>query len=198
MPDFEAMRTAFGNAPANQHLGSTLLEASEGRARVAMPPRVELLQENGVVHGGYLSTLADTAAVYAVVSTLAEGQGITGVEFKVNFVRPGRLDGGGIEAVGSVVKAGRTLAVVDVEVVQGGVGRVCFASRLFLAVARASGGAALAPGHSLFRCGFSPSLIGAQANGAFVLPGLWHKRFPCSVCPEHTGAQACNLPSEYR
>ena len=59
---------------------------------------VPLIQEKGVVHGGFLSTLMDSAAVYAIVPDLAVDAGLPGVEFKVNFMRPGRLDRGEIEA----------------------------------------------------------------------------------------------------
>ena len=119
MPDFDALRSVFTAAPANRHLGSNLVEAADGRACVAMTAKPELVQENGVIHGGYLSTLADTAAVYAVVSKLEEGFRPTGVEFKINFMRPGRPGAGDIEARAGVVQRGRTLAIVDVEVFQG-------------------------------------------------------------------------------
>lgn len=112
------IRTVFESTPANRLLGTRLLSCGEDRARVALPVRPELIQENGVVHGGFLATLLDTAAVYAIVPDLKDGCGIVGVEFKVNFIRPGRADGGDIEARARVIKRGRTLSLVDVEAFQ--------------------------------------------------------------------------------
>jgi uncharacterized protein (TIGR00369 family) len=112
------IRSVFEATPANRWLGSKLLTCGQDRALVALPIRPEFIQENGVVHGGFLSTLLDTAAVYAVVPDLPPDKGIVGVEFKVNFVKPGRRDGGEIEARARVVKRGRTLALVDVEAFQ--------------------------------------------------------------------------------
>ena len=108
----------FDSTPANALLGMQLESCDETSARVSLPVRSELIQEEGVVHGGLLSTLADTAAVYSIVPTLADGAGITGVEFKVNFMRPGLATGGVIEARAELVKRGRTLSLVDVEVFQ--------------------------------------------------------------------------------
>ena len=62
--------------------------------------------------------LADTAAVYVLFPDLPPNTRLAGVEFKVSFARPGRAGGGDIEARADLVKNGRTLAVVGVEVFQ--------------------------------------------------------------------------------
>ena len=53
-----------------------------------------------------------------MVSELQADQGVTGVEFKINFMRAGREGRGDIEARAKIIKLGRTLAIVDVEVFQ--------------------------------------------------------------------------------
>src|SRR5882672_8871751 len=70
----------------NRLLGLTLKRRDEQGAIVAMAARPELAQEYGVVHGGLLAALADSAAVYALLPKLAAGEGMTSVEFKVNFL----------------------------------------------------------------------------------------------------------------
>jgi acyl-CoA thioesterase len=112
------IQTIFARTPANRLIGSRLVSCGDGQACVALPVRPELIQEKGVVHGGFLSTLMDSAAVYAIVPDLAVDAGLTGVEFKVNFMRPGRLDRGEIEARSKLVKRGQTLSIVDVEALQ--------------------------------------------------------------------------------
>jgi uncharacterized protein (TIGR00369 family) len=107
----------------NRLLGLTMKERDERGATVVMRPRPEFAQEYGVVHGGLLAAVADTAAVYALLPRLAEGEAMTSVEFKVNFLAPADPDGGEIEARATIVKAGRTIRVAQVDVRQAPAGR---------------------------------------------------------------------------
>ena len=66
-----------------------------------------------------LSALADTAAVYAVLPGLGANERMTSIEFKVNFLAGARPDGGEIVGRSTIVRRGRTVAVVRAEVHQG-------------------------------------------------------------------------------
>lgn len=70
----------------------------------------------GTVHGGWLSTLLDTALACAVHSTLAPGQGYTTLELKVNFVRPVVESTGDLTYVGRVVHVGGRIATAEARV----------------------------------------------------------------------------------
>lgn len=110
----------FAESPINRELGFRLLRSEDGCGEVALTPRPELLQEGGVVHGGVLSALADTAGVYALLPrAIEDGRFLTGIEFKVNFLSPARLEGGDLVARSRITKRGRTLAIVEVDVFQG-------------------------------------------------------------------------------
>jgi uncharacterized protein (TIGR00369 family) len=111
----------FSGVPLNAHLGFALREHSGEGATVAFTPRPEHAQEYGVVHGGILSALADTAAVYAIHPGLRSGERMTSIEFKVNFLAAARPEGGEIVARSTMVRRGRTVAVVRVDVTQGDV-----------------------------------------------------------------------------
>jgi uncharacterized protein (TIGR00369 family) len=104
--------------PCNRLLGLTLRARDESGATVVMAPRPELAQEYGVVHGGFLAALADTAAVYALLPKLKSDERMTSIEFKVNFLGPGDPSGGELVAKATIVKAGRTVRVVTVDVRQ--------------------------------------------------------------------------------
>ena len=104
--------------PSNRLLGLVVREQSDGGATVTMAPRPELAQEYGVVHGGFLAALADTAAVYALLPRLAASERMTSIEFKVNFLAPADPAGGELVAKATVVKAGRTVRVATVDVHQ--------------------------------------------------------------------------------
>ena len=111
----------FDRTPINRHLGFRLVEAGSGSATVEMEARPEYAQEEGVVHGGILTALADTAAVYALLPDLPRDRTVTSIEFKVNFLRPAKPTGGVLQAKSRIVRRGRTIAVCDVEVHQNAV-----------------------------------------------------------------------------
>ena len=83
-----------------------------------MPMKRYFGQEAGVVHGGVLSTLADTAAVYTLFPYLEEGESMTSIEFKMNFLRPALIDGGSVTARANLVRRGSRIALCEVDVFQ--------------------------------------------------------------------------------
>lgn len=78
----------------------------------------DLTQQTGVLQGGVLSALADAAAVHLFLPYLAEHQIMTSIEFKMNFLRPVRVAGGGVTARSSALHCGRKVGVAEVEVTQ--------------------------------------------------------------------------------
>ncbi len=83
-----------------------------------MPLKPSYLQEGEVVHGGIISALADTTAVYAIYPQIPNHQTMTSIEFKVNFLAPASLADGRLRAVASIVKRGKKIVVCEVEVFQ--------------------------------------------------------------------------------
>ncbi len=108
----------FARVPIHEFLGFVLERCSEEGAEISMSPRAEFLQEGSVVQGGILSALADTTAAYCLIPTLPPQTTITGVEFKVNFLRPATIAKGLLRARGRVVRRGRNIAVCEVAVEQ--------------------------------------------------------------------------------
>jgi uncharacterized protein (TIGR00369 family) len=108
----------FSAVPINKHLGLELRASSREGATVALPGREALTQEYGVVHGGILATVADTAAVYALHPFLEDGERMTSVEFKVNFLAPALFARGEVVAQSTVIRRGRSIAVARVDVRQ--------------------------------------------------------------------------------
>ena len=97
---------------ACQALGMRVLDVSPGRASLAMTVREEMLNGHDLCHGGYITTLADSAFAYACNSydelTMASG-------LAIDFLAPARLGETLTAAAHEVSKAGRT-GVYDVEV----------------------------------------------------------------------------------
>jgi 1,4-dihydroxy-2-naphthoyl-CoA hydrolase len=88
--------------------------ADEVRARLAW--REELCTAGGLMHGGALMSLADCAGGLCAYLNLPEGaSGTATIQSGTNFLRPVR--DGYVEAVSRPVSVGRTVIVVETELV---------------------------------------------------------------------------------
>ena len=67
-------------------LGFELVKLAKGRVQVRMPHNRAATQMAGLLHGGALTTLADTAAAIGTLSDLPEGWQSVTSELKVNFI----------------------------------------------------------------------------------------------------------------
>ena len=89
-----------------------LIEVSEGRAIFEGEPGEEHYNPIGVVHGGYASTLLDSAMGCAVHTTLPAGSAYTTLTIEVKLVRPITADSGKLRCEAEVQHRGRRQATV--------------------------------------------------------------------------------------
>jgi len=105
--------------PLAATLGIRLGEASPTRVQVELDWREELCTAGGVLHGGALMSLADTAgAVCAFLNLPDRAQGTTTIESKTNLLAAVRE--GVVTATTAPLHVGRTLIVVETEMRAGG------------------------------------------------------------------------------
>jgi len=96
-------------------LGIEILEIDEGRVRMRLPLRPELLAPNGYLHAGTVVGLADSACGYGCIASLPEGAtGFTTIELKTNFLAT--VLEGTLFAESRRVHGGRTTQVWDATV----------------------------------------------------------------------------------
>src|SRR3954469_12541896 len=110
-------------------LGTELDVFEPGKAQLSLAMAPKLLQQNGFVHGGVLSYLADNALTYAGGSVL--GAAVLTSEFKINYLRPA-VGGERLVALATVVGSGRTQAVCRCDVyveAAGGDRKLCAAAQ---------------------------------------------------------------------
>jgi 1,4-dihydroxy-2-naphthoyl-CoA hydrolase len=99
-------------------LGIRVVSASAEAVQVELDWREDLCTAAGVLHGGALMSLADTAGAVCAVFNLPEGAtGTTTVESKTNLLAAVRE--GTVTAVATPLKAGSTLIVVETEMRDG-------------------------------------------------------------------------------
>ena len=114
-PEIQArIRTSFERQGLMRHLGARLAHIGPGRVHVLLASRPEVTQQHGYIHAGATSAIADSAGGYAALTLFPDRTEVLTVEFKINLLAPAAGDH--IEAVGTVLKAGRTLTVCQLEV----------------------------------------------------------------------------------
>jgi uncharacterized protein (TIGR00369 family) len=99
--------------PIAKLLEIDVVEIGDGRATFEGTPGEQHYNPIGVVHGGYVTTLLDSAMGCAVETLQSAGTGYTTLELKVNFTRPLTVDTGRVLAEGVVVHAGSRVATAE-------------------------------------------------------------------------------------
>src|SRR6266545_1784218 len=89
-------------APFEEYLGMRIEEAAEGKAILSMPFKVKLSQGKGLMHGGAVTALADTAVAMAIKSVLPEGTNFVTTDLSLKFHAP--IHGGVVKAVAQAVR----------------------------------------------------------------------------------------------
>ncbi len=84
-------------APFERTLGMKIGSYGEGEAVLTMPFTIKLAQGKGLLHGGAVTTLADTSAAMAIKTLLPEDTHFATVELTTRFLAPVR--GGTVTAL---------------------------------------------------------------------------------------------------
>jgi uncharacterized protein (TIGR00369 family) len=111
--EVERLREVFSRVPFAQLLGAEFVSAERGAATFALEVREELTRMGGILHGGAVFSLLDTAAACAVHTILGpDGQTVT-VDFTIHFLRP--FGAGRLQARARVLRAGRRIVFLSIE-----------------------------------------------------------------------------------
>ena len=110
------IRQFFPNSPFVAHLGIQLIDIQPGVATLTLPFANALVTIGTIVHGGAIASLIDTAAMVAAWSDAevpAKARGTT-VNLTVAFLASAENED--LQAVARVLRRGRNLVYLDVEV----------------------------------------------------------------------------------
>jgi acyl-CoA thioesterase len=94
------LRGWVDTAPFEDLLAIDIEEAQQGRAVLSLPFKVKYAQGGGFLHGGALTTLADTAVAMAIKTLLPEGTVFATTELTTRFLAP--VTAGRVTAVATV------------------------------------------------------------------------------------------------
>ena len=98
-------------------LGMRTISVSPERAEVVMEHQKSITMPYGMIHGGAIASLADTAAGYAMASSLTRDEAFATLEMKMNILRAVRE--GAVTAVATPIHRGSRTAVYDVRITDG-------------------------------------------------------------------------------
>ncbi|MDP2176607.1 MAG: PaaI family thioesterase [Bacteroidota bacterium] len=98
-----------------QHVECQLTEIEHGKVSAEMPIQQFHLQQNGFVHGGVTSFIADLVMGFAAYTMVSENEGTVTSDLKVAYLKPGI--GQKLIARGYVIKPGNLLYFCEADIV---------------------------------------------------------------------------------
>ena len=98
-------------------MGLRGVETGDGVATLAMAKSPWLCNAFGVIYGGAIAYLADAAMIVATGSTVPAGTAFNTIDLKVNFLRPVLPERDELQAQAAVVHRGRTISLVNCDIV---------------------------------------------------------------------------------
>ena len=116
-PHHFSMPAWISCAPFETLLGMEILSADDGKALLRMPFKRSLAQGAGLMHGGALVSLADTAVVMAIKSVVAPGTHFATISLESRFLHP--VKAGVVEARAAIVAHDGTLLKGQCRIIDG-------------------------------------------------------------------------------
>jgi len=127
------IRREIPGPPVARLVGFDVVSHEPGKAVFEMVAGPQHANPMGTLHGGILCDLADAAMGIAYATGLADGESFTTLELKINFLKP--VWNARLRAEARVVKRGKTVGLVECDVLDEGGGLVARASSTCLTLA---------------------------------------------------------------
>lgn len=97
---------------ASRGLGMEILDVRAGKATMAMTVKPHMVNGQGIAHGGFIFTLADSAFAFACNS---HNERVVAAQGNITFVRPGKLGDRLVATAREISRSGRS-GIYDVSV----------------------------------------------------------------------------------
>jgi len=109
-----AVQQSLRAAPYPALIGMVVSAIEFDSCRVDLELGERHLQPFGIVHGGVLATLIDTATFWAAFLRLPEDAGLVNVDLKLNYLKS--VSGGQLRTEGRCLRAGRQISYAEAKV----------------------------------------------------------------------------------
>jgi acyl-CoA thioesterase len=97
---------------ASRGLGMEVLDVKAGRATLAMTVKPDMVNGQGIAHGGFIFTLADSAFAFACNS---HNERVVAAQGNITFIRPGKMGDRLVAVAREISRFGRS-GIYDVRV----------------------------------------------------------------------------------
>ena len=104
----KAVQDVVHGAPYPALIGMTIAALDFDRCRIELTLRNDHMQPFGIVHGGVIATLIDTATFWAAFMRLPQDAGLVNVDLKLNYLKT--VVSGHLRAEGECLRAGRQIS----------------------------------------------------------------------------------------
>lgn len=105
----DRVAAAFRDESAAARWGSELTSVSPGVVEIALSFRDVSTGAPGMLHRSIVAALLDDACLLAALSLSSDGDAVTTVEYKLNFIAP--VSGGEVIIRAEVIRPGRSITV---------------------------------------------------------------------------------------
>ncbi len=102
------------SSPYPSHMSMRLISVELDRATVELEIGNCHLQPYGIVHGGVLSTLIDTATFWSVFMRIPEDCGLVNIDLKLNYLQA--VTAGKLITEGYAIRSGRSISYAEAKV----------------------------------------------------------------------------------
>ncbi len=96
------------------HMAMTLRSIELDKSVIELNTSRCHLQAYGIVHGGVLATLIDTATFWSVFMRIPEDAGLVNIDLKLNYLKP--VDKGLLTAEGRAIRSGNSISYAESKV----------------------------------------------------------------------------------
>jgi uncharacterized protein (TIGR00369 family) len=110
----DRLKNNFNSQAYCRLLGIKVIDLKNGLARLSLPFNENLLNQERVIHGGIIASLADSAAAAALLSIVGLEVKISSVELKINFLHS--VKESDLFADAKIIHKGSRTAVVEVDI----------------------------------------------------------------------------------
>ncbi len=99
--------------PIGSTLAYRITDVSPGHATFEIEPDIIHTNPGGVIHGGVLATVLDTAAGAAVQTTLDIGEGLLTTDLHVKYLNPVLMTTGTLRCEGTIINPGKRTMLAE-------------------------------------------------------------------------------------
>jgi uncharacterized protein (TIGR00369 family) len=108
------LQVIVGEAAFPKHMAMSLTGMDAGMATIELELGPAHLQPFGLVHGGVIATMIDTATFWAVFMSIPEDAGLVNVDLKLNYLKS--VTTGRLRAEGRSIREGKTICYSEARV----------------------------------------------------------------------------------